>query len=166
MTIIAFKGGVCSWDSQVTNGAMKSGLKFKKVVPITSTSGMFAGGCGSCGEVQKWQRFMNSMDSETLAEWLLEPHYPNKSPNTILWAWNGHTGYLLEIYNKPWSAASFTVPAAGHAIGTGDEYAMGAMAMGASPVEAVALVCKKFDGCGPPINKVEVQQAAKSRKGK
>ncbi len=165
MTIIAFKKNMVAWDSQITSGAMKSGLQTKKVAPIKTIPGLYCGGYGNMGEIQRWQRFLNKLDKDTLSEWLMDPAYKYAAHNTLLWVWNGYTSYMVEFYRGGQAPAAFTLPRDGYALGTGDDYAMGAMVMGASADKAVQLVCKRFDGCSGPINKVVVTKPnSKERK--
>ena len=164
MPIIAFKNNIVSWDSQITSGAMSSGLQTRKVIPVSTFSGMFVGGYGSMGEVQRFQRWINRMDRESLSEWLMDPSYLFKSVNTLMFVWNGANRHMTEVYRNNNAPASFILPKEGYALGTGDDYAMGCMIMGAPADKAVELVCRRFDGCSGPINKAVASKPTAKQK--
>lgn len=129
MTTIAAKGGMVAADSQITgNGGSRKG-RVRKLVRLSD--GSIFGGAGNYISVRR------------LLVWAESGFEGKRPPKTqeaecLLIRPDG-TVLSLDGQGEP-----YEVEGAFHAIGSGGDYALGAMAMGADPLRAVQ-VAAEFD---------------------
>lgn len=134
MTTIAYRDGVLAGDTLVTS---PRDIKFgERIKVFKSPSGWLGGVAGPIGGISVLEQWMRQDD--------IDPDKPPVTDNRV-------EGLVIspkgEIYfwcgkNLSWMSAKFT------AVGSGDEVAMGAMAMGATAVEAVEVGIRLDAGSG------------------
>ncbi len=153
-------------DSQLScGGGKRPGLFFEK---ITKIGKIVVGSVGTCSEVVLFLNYIKS----------------NKLPKSIaklqlymaeFYKWRDELNVKLNPEDKDaLSNCRFMVITGGeafcienffithvidfHAIGSGEDYAMGAMAHGANVREAVAIACKYNTDCGLPVQYMEIKR--------
>lgn len=142
MTTIAYRDGVLAADTLVTSGDIRCGSEVK----IRALGPLLYGSCGSCGltdKVEAWMRGGMKGDrpplrvpdgSATGAVFVFMPDH------TVLWMHeDGDT-----VIRAPYWAA-----------GSGEMYALGAMALGATAPEAVKAAIVHDVGSGGPITVIK-----------
>jgi 20S proteasome alpha/beta subunit len=127
MTTIAYKDGVLASDGKITAGGCVTNLTSKKIFRVNSAW------IGVCGTVADWGLVVDYLNNNGTP---IPPtaefdciYMPDKGKAVILEVCKG--GILREI--------AFAPP---FAIGSGGNFAIGAMAHGASAIEAVKIACK------------------------
>lgn len=141
MTTIAYKDGVLAADRAITGGGH---VGTARKVWKRKSDGALVGGCGTVSVLQKW------------AQWFLDGERGNSpglgtdedsSSQMLVVRPNGkveaHDRYGRAMYEAPY-----------YALGSGCDYAMGAMAFGASARQAVAAATKHDHGTGYGIQYV------------
>lgn len=147
MTTIAFKDGVMACDSQITRGD-ECLFGVSKVATFRDRA-YLAGICGSAYDFILIEGLLHQN-----IDGLLEPteFHRNWEPmpdsdSTILLVDN--VGALWNIRAR--DGAAILLPNPIDAIGSGGEYALGAMAAGASAFEAVQIACRYNVYSGGPV---------------
>lgn len=141
MTTIAFRDGVMATDSLITGNAIRRGAGAKLV---RLRDGSLAGFCGGCGLPSVIVPYIEAMIAgET--DWTKRPNIPDDQVWGIV---ARPDGCVLHFASD---LALFEVAAPFHAQGSGNEIAMGAMAMGASAIRAVEIACQLDTASGPPV---------------
>jgi len=129
LTTIAYKDGVVAADSQRSSGYIRVG---ETVKIVQNAAGDIAGGCGSdafCAAFQEW--FLGGEQTE-----MAKPETEEGSSGRgIIFRANG---WIEELDGDGWSKIIATL----YAVGSGRELAMGAMAFGATPEEAIAVAAE------------------------
>lgn len=123
MTTIAARAGMVAADSQITSGSGRKG-RVRKLVRLSD--GSIFGGAGAYQAVLKLRKW---------AESGFEGNRPTKTadaecmivrPDASVWSLDGQ-GDPYEVMGDF------------HAVGSGGDYALGAMAMGADPLQALKI---------------------------
>lgn len=138
MTVIAYRDGVMASDSLIVHGTRYTGT----VKKVTKTKdGWLAGGAGQVSDVNQFLEWAETRDPETP---------PLEALNALLVSPKG------VVYCVENDLAPYEVKAEFFSEGSGDQIAMGAMAMGASAEEAVKIAIKYNIGCGGKIQVVKL----------
>lgn len=128
MTTIAAKGLMVAADSQITGGSGRKG-RVKKLVRLSD--GSVFGGAGAYHAVLKLRRWADSG---------FEGNRPAKTQDAeCLLVRPDGSRWVLDGVGDP-----YEIQGDFHAIGSGGDYALGAMAMGADPLKALK-VAAEFD---------------------
>lgn len=144
MTTIATDGKTMAGDGLTVNGRdIVVGTSRQKVFRLDN--GGIYGACGNAREVIDLMEWLNGRREK-------EPDLKDISALVI------RPDGSLVIYNDSVTCISAEAPTA---IGTGSQVAMGAMAAGASPVEAVRLACERDVFSGGEITVLELHPIAK-----
>lgn len=131
MTIIAVKDGILAADTGVFAGGLISGTARKWAPVPEHKGGGFVAGSGS---LAKAQRAITEMAGDNQCD-----------PEADAMIWLDSSGRVLEKYGEDdW--LEYDAPF--HAIGSGAEVALGAMAAGASAKEAVKIAIQLCVECG------------------
>lgn len=150
MTTIAAKSGVVAADSQLTGGSGRK-ARVKKLVRLTD--GSVFGGAGTYHAVLKLRAW---------AESGFEGKRPTntKEAECLLVRPNG------EVWSLDSQGDAYQVFGDFHAIGSGGDYALGAMAMGADPLQAIK-VAADFDAMtSGPFHVERLYLAGRARKSR
>lgn len=145
MTVIAYRDGIMASDSVGTVGDMAVG-DHRKVV--RSSCGFIAGASGDSG------------DSQRFLGWILdhgpksgESFVPNDPDMGCMWVSPDGTVTRLGMKGAP-----YIITAPFHAMGSGREIALGAMAAGATADRAVEIAIQYIFGCGGPVQMVKLHR--------
>ncbi len=140
MTTIAFKDGIFAADSQCTGGGVIVG-RHEKIRDFPG--GWFAGtGCTSdCMKMHRWIVEGEKRDAE--------PKIDDNSMALVIMT-NGQVRHLDNCL------IFYEIDAPFHALGSGAQIAMGAMAAGATATEAVEIACRFDTGSSGPVQTVRV----------
>ncbi|CAN7306361.1 hypothetical protein LJR231_001579 [Phyllobacterium sp. LjRoot231] len=130
MTTIAYRDGVLASDSMLSGDALAWGSVSKIV---RAKNGAIGGACGRLEKTLEFLAWLEAFNGDAL------DHPPSQmeadgivvTPDLKLLLWTG--GSQLAIVDAPFLA-----------IGTGAKIAMGAMAMGASPAQAIR-IAREYD---------------------
>lgn len=139
MTTIAWDGKTIAADSRGTRGGEIVQGSVTKLIPLPD-DGVFAF-CGSIAEA--WEVL------ESILEDTKTPRAANLTALKI--TPKGHV-YVYEGHGA-WFKDSGRIGA----WGSGGEYALGAMMVGATAVEAVKAACKLDSGSGGPVRSIQVK---------
>lgn len=139
MTTVAYRDGIIASDSLITSGGARAGLTARKIRKI---GGALVAGCGFIGELERFVSWvaggMKGDDplrgGETTAL-LIAPGQP-----LLMFAGAG-----------PWAVESDFI-----AMGSGEDFAFGAMAHGASAVEAVEIAIRFDVYSGGPVRTIKL----------
>lgn len=148
MTTIAYKDGVVAFDSLVVNGNTIIGYdnaKAKRYIFKDRTFIMAAAGSVfSCDKLEKW------------AETNLDPeHRPDTDDSGSLQAFmitDEEELFLIDTSFIPWK-----IETEFFSVGNGDDLAFGAMANGASALEAVKVAAKYNVNTGGKIRQLKIK---------
>jgi len=141
MTVVTFRDGIMCADSRITSGSDICG-RMNKIVR-TPKRGLLAGGAGRCSDVQKFLDWCvddceGPLTQDAHSEWEGMVVYPN--------------GSMVYYSNKgSWVPQKEKF----YALGSGEPYALGAMAFGATAREAVKVACQYDSSCGLPIRSLQ-----------
>lgn len=143
MTIVCVRDGVLAVDSLVTAGSARSGTttKWAEVHPYRG-----GGFVATAGAVGRTTRFLAAMREPSAALDLSDD-------NGALWLLP--TGEVREWDMGDW----ISIEAPFHAIGSGDRFALGAMAHGATAEEAAHIACDLCTTCGGPVSVMRAEGA-------
>ncbi|HYE00929.1 MAG TPA: hypothetical protein VEH84_16215 [Alphaproteobacteria bacterium] len=137
MTTIAYRDGIMAADSQVTGGDVVRGTA-KKIFRINDLLVACCGGSDEAEEFRQWLRAGAAQGDR-----------PRFRDDSRFSAMTVDADGAVNIWNK------FCVPqladAPFHALGSGNELALGAMAFGASAEQAVNVACSLDIYSGGPI---------------
>ena len=144
MTCIAYRAGVMVADSQATMG----GLKMPCLPKITVAGGRLIGAAGDASAIN---RFVAWFGTDGKRPRLLK----KEEFDAIVVDADGHADHWEEGMEPD----RITMPF--FAIGSGAELALGAMEMGATAEEAVAVAIKWDANCGGPVVKRGIEELKK-----
>ena len=137
MTVIAYKNGILASDSLVTLGTARAG-SVRKI--CRGPNGSLAGLCG------------NTAYSDMFMSWIKSGE-PNSAPD--LSSDSSFTAIVIRPNGKVYMACSsttlFLLKSPFHSIGSGSDFAVGAMEMGATAEEAVRVAIKHCISCGGKV---------------
>lgn len=150
MTTIAYKDGILAGDSQMTRGDEKC-IGVQKVFKTAHFLVGFAGSFSNVMPVYRWlteyERHVTD-PAQMYLEWHTVPEYGD-----------GYSLLLVDRAGGIWTAGKNNppvyVPGGFDATGSGSEFALGAMAAGASAPEAVAIAAKYDIYTGGLVNHVQ-----------
>ena len=142
MTTVAYSSGVLAFDSKITgnDGYTGWGIKGRK------TSKFLMAGCGSFADMTAFMDWMQA--GGVVADKKLFGIDRKIEMSAIVVNKKGHV-YFYEDYLYP-----FQIDAPFHAIGSGSSYAIGAMAFGATAVQAIKIASKWDNGTGGLIRQL------------
>lgn len=140
MTIIAIRNGIIASDSRMTYGNAVLSDNTRKIVK--APDGTLAGASGSAIFCT---RFLNWVESGLDEKTMPKPRVMNGGVDTGLLYMPGGTIRMIE------PSGFYDVESEYMAIGSGSDFAMGAMACGANAIEAVAAAIKHEINCGGGI---------------
>jgi len=149
MTVIAWDGKTLSADKQTTAGSMKR--KLRKITRLDN--GHLIGATGNSTDCKRYMEWYDSVCKKEVGEFVKFPTWQGDShPHLmVVTPWKGvymYTGtdeYLDYTENDVF------------AIGSGAEYALGAMRAGADSVKAIE-IASEFDAyCGMGIDSIELE---------
>lgn len=139
MTVIVYRDGVMAADSLVTDSWCRLGTTVKIV---RSPSGLLAGACGEsedCHSFLEWIKVGGPKDTI--------PKLENKDGD--------FNAFVVDGERRVWMMGANLIPCPlmtdFYAIGGGASFAVGAMEMGASAIDAVNVAIKYHGGCGLPV---------------
>lgn len=136
MTTIAYRNGVIAWDSQVTAGSMVVSRSFQKMTKVNG----FTLWCA--GSIQDREALVKALSSGR-AEWDMDLEVE------ALVLENGGLNLVSVREGRIWrDSVAENEPMA---IGSGADYAMGAMDAGCSAVEAVKIAAGRDVNTGGKI---------------
>lgn len=146
MTTVAFDGRFMASDSLATDSW---GLKEYTGEKITVLPGMLIGAAGESGQIRRWLREVRKLPTVD-AQMILDYGYPtyNKDsddPSLMLFVSRGST--LYRCVSGMWVPTSRLF----HAVGSGRDYALAAMACGKTAHEAVQIAMAFDNGTGGDI---------------
>ena len=138
MTVIAFREGVLAADSLITGGGTRLGYasKIRKIGPVLAAA---SGSWPQALSFLDW--FSGGMDGDP-------PEVDEKAEGLLI-----YDGRLVTWSDKGWDH----IVAPFYAIGCGAAEARGAMAAGASAVEAVKAACLVDVHCGGHVDTLTVR---------
>lgn len=146
MTTIAWDGTTLAADTLLTGGYAYHG--YSKVYRFRDGSvGAFSGDVAAMQAAQRWLDSIS--DVEPVGEWTAIRVFPDGSA-TLLW----DNGCVLDITGRL------------AATGSGQEFALGAMASGKSPKEAVEIAARYDVATGGPVETISVADLAPVRRGR
>ena len=137
MTIICYRDGVMAADSAAGQYSIRLAASVQKI--LKTPGGELVASCGP------------STDGQAFRRWVLAGRDEMKKPDLS----SNFCGLLVEAdgvvkeYDGRMDWAEMTAPF--FVLGSGAETAFGAMAFGASAIEAVEIAIKYCEGCGGPI---------------
>lgn len=137
MTIICYRDGVIAADNAVFLGNIRVG-SFRKIA--SRDDGALAAAAGTtsiCERFNVW--FVNGCQSP------FDPKDEDKDFSAIIVHPDGH------VQRMGYQGDEFSIEASFYAIGFPQDFALGAMAAGATAEEAVRLCLQWHDGCGGDI---------------
>lgn len=139
MTTLAYRSGILASDSLVTSGGARSGLTARK---IRRVGGALVAGCGFIGELE---RFISWVAAGMTGD---DPLRGGET-NALLIA----PGQPLLMFGStgPWAVEADFV-----AMGSGEDFAFGAMAYGASAIEAIEVAIRFDVYSGGPIQTLKL----------
>lgn len=156
MTVIAFKSGVMAADTKAvdTNGQI---FKTKKIVRLSN--GTVVGSAGSADQ----RDILAILSKASLTKLPSRTKLmATKIEASNLWAFPTGEVFTVEVEflseEKGWKAEVFKVLEPQAAIGSGAAYALGAMLAGKSATDAVKITCKLDNGCGLPIESINLKE--------
>lgn len=127
MTTIAFKAGVLAFDTQTNGGGGRVHYRAEKSI---ARAGFIFAAAGACGESK---RYLDWVKRGCVGD------LPTPEADNAVFILISHDHSVWEGFQHGgWSASKATA----HAWGSGAEYALGAMAFGASPIEAVEVAMR------------------------
>jgi ATP-dependent HslUV protease subunit HslV len=134
MTTIAYQNGVMAGDSQANYNDTQVG-RLTKVIKV---NGMLAGAAGDLQDVQ------------IFFDWVTHGMHDTNKPEELNFVGMvvTKTGKVLQFDKK---VVAFEIEAPFHAIGSGREFAIGAMEAGASAYQAVVAAAKYDNSTGGEI---------------
>ena len=143
MTVVAFDGRVMAADKRTSFGGLHG-----TTTKVHSVKGMVIAGCGTAALIAEMRQWLaDGADPATFPAAQRDPKECAsilvKRPGAPLWQYE-NTPYPLVIENEQW------------AIGSGRDFALMAMHLGKSAVEAVQLASLFCSGCGNGVDAIEV----------
>ena len=144
MTIICFKDGVLAADSSVTEDGMAYGL-MRKI--IRSPKGILAGAAGDASAISPFLRWV-SLGMKARGK----PKIEGDLDGMVIYQ-NGEISFFES------NLVPFKVSSPFHAVGSGQQMGIGAMAADKSAVEAVEIVCQRIVTCRGPIQALRLDGA-------
>lgn len=152
MTTIATDGRVVAFDSRMTYGSLTVVRAEPKVVRVSDH-----GYCGASGGTSECAAFIQWIRAQLLpGPKATEPALSDEFEGILV---DVSTGKVF-LYRKHLKAIQMPAP---FAIGSGAEFAIGAMAAGATAVEAVRICCKLSATTGEPVHCLPAEAAAMSK---
>lgn len=157
-------------DSLISNGMhRRDGLSFKK---IKKFSNFIIGATGSVQEIQLLYSYASEFpppnNLKELTIYMADFYKQRDELHESLCPGekNGMTSditFVIIISNKAFVVSDFYIDEIKtfHAIGSGENYALGALAAGADVREAVRIACKYQSECGLPVHFFEVLKKGK-----
>lgn len=139
MTTIAYRDGILAADRLAQLDGAVSGLVTKVQVPVADGIYRAVGIAGTLAELQRVMWWANTENEFGDTPQALPPPKLSAGTVALLIDASGDVGYLEED-----AEALITIDAPFHARGSGREFALGAMAQGATAIEAVQ-VAARFD---------------------
>lgn len=135
MTTISYnhKEGTLSADSQVTSENVIVGIIIPKLTRVEGI-GEYSGWLGLCGDMDSIPSFIRSLQGENLGA-----NWNNIDIRAIFLTDEGPT---FEVALDPVGHVVMQKLASNHAVGSGREFALGALAHGATSAEAVKIAIK------------------------
>lgn len=147
MTTIAFDGKTIAADSLAVDAW---GLK-SEVGKIEKAGDFLIAGAGTHGLISGWVRYLLRGESEKDPLKLYYPYIKDQNdPSILLVDTKTKQAYFHE------TGHFFPIPRSIHALGSGRDYALAAMSMGASAQEAVEVAMRFDNNTGGTIVVVEV----------
>lgn len=140
MTVAAYKDGILACDSMVVQGDVVVG-EIRKLIAVPETAG--GGWMVGAGPTAKVNQFI----AKAIAG--ADP-MPSDEEINVLWVRPGGAVFAVE------ADSIFEMVGPFHAIGSGMHVALGAMAAGATAVEAVQAACKICISCGGEVQWVSI----------
>lgn len=169
MTTIAFKDGVMASDSKCTDAWSAFVTRSHKIERLSNGALLGSAGDSDCREVVKLLSAAKSAKSLPSRAALAE----TKTDFYGILALPAGALFLVEIYviersgDSEWTAQITQIHERMAAAGSGQQFAMGAMAAGKGAAEAVAIACRYDSYSAPPIREVILKSPErKSRKKK
>lgn len=145
MTVVCYKDGVMAADSNVVYGNLIIGSAQKV---LKTDDGFLVGGSGNLANLAMFFDWFQNEDEgkPSLDELKLEDiDVITVDPD----------GNVFIIDSSGWP---MEIKADYYVSGTGSQIAMGAMAQGATAIQAVELACKFVPGCGGDIQVVKLKE--------
>lgn len=155
MTTIAYSAGVMAADTQVTAG----NRKFRTHKVRRMADGGLIGGAGHLTNILRVQRWAEEGFSGELPE--LKDGEDDEGEFECLVVMGDGSAYLLDSELELMPIHDEFI-----ALGSGGNYAMGAMACGMSPLEAVRIAARFDAATSEPVESWKVEPAKKPRKRK
>lgn len=149
MTIIAIRDGIMAVDSMIGSDGLIEGEFIKFMPAPSSMNGGFIAGAGSASSTQAFM------------EAITRGQKPEKLDGEVLHMDQfGKVSFYSEERPITWKAPFYVS-------GSGREIALGAMAAGASAVEAAEFACKYSSTCAGPVHVLRCDgKIEHTRKGK
>ncbi len=142
MTVIATDGKVMAADSLTTFGHERGRMAAKK---LRAKDGRIFGVAGISGLI------------DDLVDWYVKtPRDPKEAPKAEGETWSmlvmESDGRMFHVHSSQCRPVEVAAP---FAIGSGSEFALGAMLAGASPARAVEIACELSTACGLPVQQIK-----------
>lgn len=139
LTTIAYDGKTIAADSKIS-GDINS--RSSKLLTLLSLPGAFGGFAGDVAEAHRFFRqFDGEPDSAPAGDYDVLVVYPDG-----------------RVVHHNGSGLSLDVTGQRYGLGSGSEYAMGAMAAGKSATEAVEIACELDNDSGGPVETMKVPE--------
>lgn len=143
MTVLAFKRGILAADSGVVAGDVMVSTT-RKIA--RSKSGYIGGGAGAFSALTRFLQWLEALDGDIDDAPAFNPDVENENDfSAIIVAPNG------AVFTMDDTGTISEVEAPFYAEGSGAEFALGAMAAGASAERAVKLTCGWHIKCRGPV---------------
>lgn len=142
MTVIAYRDGIMAADKQSTFQDMRM-----RTTKLFQHDDWIVGGCGGTAkirEIHEWMR--NGMDPLTL------PSFQRESETSVVMLLVKKDG----LYYMDDSHALIHIEQSFYACGSGRDFAMAAMHMGATAKEAAEIACIYSSTCGMGVDTMQV----------
>lgn len=147
MTTIAYRDGMLAADSAMTAGELYRGRRRKVHWSLGPGGRTLVAACGSSGVTALFVRWaMDGSPDESKPV----PHEKDSLLGVVI-----RPDGAIEIWNERMQKQTVEAPFV--AAGSGNELAMGAMAMGASAVEAVRVACRFDIYSAEPVDSVSLR---------
>lgn len=150
MSTVAFRGGWFASDSQVSNDTLIIGTCSEKVGVIGRYAYGFVGALADLAKIKEWLKVGGPSNLGVSL-----PELRGNSSEALICCFDEHGPVEVQVGDGVRQSSIFYLSPAGifknllfhrfHALGSGSELALGAMAAGASPAEAVTIACE-YDG--------------------
>ncbi len=165
MTTVAYSDGIMASDSKCTNDGYFT-TKAQKIYPLANNTLFGAAGDADTRAVRDILGAVRSINKLPSRQELAD----TQSDVVALWVWPNGRVFYVDIYHidigandSAWAAQVVELKERFGAVGSGEQFALGAMAAGKSASQAVAIACRYDSFSGLPIHTVKLEQPKRKK---